>query len=171
MIAAIVAKSSNNVIGVKNELPWHIPDDLRNFKKLTIGHSVIMGRKTYQSIVNRLGHPLPERRNIVISGSSFIADEGVLVVSSLQKAISSAKTDQDTEIFIIGGASIYNAAIQQDLVDTIYVTQIHASYKGDTYFPDLHESSWAKVAEEPHTDNEPPYSFERWERFEHAKSL
>ncbi len=139
-ITIIVAASENSVIGYKNALPWHISEDLKNFKKITINHSVIMGRKTYESI----GKPLKDRRNIVISRSKSLLIDGVEVVNSLDKAISIV--DDSSEIFIIGGEQIYTISLP--LATHLYITKVNGHYKGDAFFPDFIQKEWKEIARE-----------------------
>ena len=118
--------SSNRVIGVNNTLPWHISEDLKHFKSLTTGHTIIMGRKTYESI----GRPLPNRRNIVISRNTEASYEGAEVVHSIEDAFTICKNDN--EVFVIGGSNIYEQALSS--VDHLYITEIKKSFSGDAYF-------------------------------------
>ncbi|HEX4887882.1 MAG TPA: dihydrofolate reductase [Luteibaculaceae bacterium] len=150
-INLIVAASRNGVIGVNNEMPWHLPDDYKYFRKVTMGHPIIMGRKTFQSI----GKPLQGRTNIIVS-SNFEA-EGIEVVKSLEKAISRA-FEIDEHPFIIGGATVYNEAYH--LVDKIYHTQVDADLEGDAFFQYPDPSEWNCSFEEFHPkDDKHPYSF------------
>lgn len=142
MINIIVATSENSVIGRENGIPWHIPQDLKNFKKLTTGNTVIMGRKTYESLPKEY-KPLPNRVNIIISRNKKYIAKGCLVVSSLEQAIK--KSDNNKQIFIIGGGEIYKKAIKY--TEKIYLTKIHKEIKGDTYFPKLNKF-WKLVSEE-----------------------
>lgn len=154
-LSLIVAMASNHVIGVENDLPWHIPADLQHFKSLTTGKPVIMGRKTFQSIVDRIGRPLPGRPNYVIS-SSF-SYPGVDVFPDLETAIEEAGHEHPgTDLMIIGGASIYEQAI--NLVDRMYLTIIHRDYKGDAKFPDYDKSEWTETARDTR-EGDPAYSF------------
>ena len=139
-ISIIVAMSQNFVIGLNNQLPWHISEDLKNFKKITLNHCVIMGRKTYDSI----GKPLKDRRNIVISRNNSLLIDGVEVVNSLDKAISIV--DDSSEIFIIGGEQIYTISLP--LATHLYVTKVNGDYKGDAFFPDFIQNEWREVARE-----------------------
>ena len=139
-ISIIVAMSQNFVIGLNNQLPWHISEDLKNFKKITLNHCVIMGRKTYDSI----GKPLKDRRSIVISRNNSLLIDGVEVVDSLVKAIS--MVDDASEIFIIGGEQIYTISLP--LATHLYVTKVNGEYKGDAFFPDFIQSEWKEVARE-----------------------
>ncbi len=135
-IIIIVAKSKNGTIGVNGTLPWHLSDDLKRFRKLTTGNTVIMGRKTWDSI----GRPLPDRHNIVISRTSELSLEGAQTVTSLEEALRVAPTGLDQ--FIIGGAEIYNLALPR--ADSIEMTLIHKNVAGDTFFPVLSEENWGK---------------------------
>ena len=139
-ISIIVAMSQNFVIGLNNQLPWHISEDLQNFKKITLNHCVIMGRKTYDSI----GKPLKDRRNIVISRNNSLLIDGVDVVNSLDKAIS--MVEDSSEIFIIGGEQIYTISLP--LATHLYVTKVNGDYKGDAFFPDFIQNEWREVARE-----------------------
>ncbi len=140
-ISIIVAMSENRVIGRAGDLPWHISADLNRFKRLTTGHSIIMGRKTYDSI----GRPLPRRRSIVISSDRTLERAGAEVVANLDTALE--LTAAEVEVFIIGGSSIYKLALPH--ADRLYVTQIHAKVDGDVFFPYFDRSSWALVEESP----------------------
>jgi len=137
MINIIAAMAKNRVIGCDNKLPWHISDDLKNFKKLTSGNVVIMGRKTFESI----GKPLPNRVNIVVS-SSMPEKEGIIVCKSVNDAIQKAKT-YDKEIFIIGGATVYEQTIPW--ADRMYLSYVKGNYEGDALFPKFDESKWKVV--------------------------
>ena len=131
-IAIIVAVSQNGIIGVENQLPWHLPADLRHFKQLTTSHTVIMGRKTYESI----GKALPNRQNIIISRQENYLAEGCMVVDSLEKAITLAKNSHAEWAFIIGGAEIYRLALENPTLCThLYVTYVYTTLeKGDAFF-------------------------------------
>lgn len=128
MVNLIVAVSKNNIIGNKNTLVWNIPDDLKRFKFLTTNNTIIMGRKTYQSI----GKKLPNRLNIVVSKQKGFNAPGCIVVDSIEKAIK--KSDNKNDIFVIGGANIYNQFLEKDLIDKVYLTKIYEEYEGDTVF-------------------------------------
>jgi dihydrofolate reductase len=127
MVSIIAAIGDNRELGKDNKLLWHIPQDLKRFKNLTTGHTVIMGRKTYESI----GIPLPNRTNIVITKDNAFTAPGCLIAYSLDEAI---EKSNDTETFIIGGASIYSQAINR--ADKLYLTKVKGSFDADTYFPD-----------------------------------
>lgn len=148
MVSIIVAIAENGTIGDKNTLLWNIKEDMRHFRTITTGHPVIMGRKTYESI----GRPLPKRTNVVItrSDSTF---EGCSVAHSLEEAIEMFPPEE--EIFIIGGAQIYAAALP--LADKLYLTIVHRNYEGDTSFPQLDMAEWNEIGRE---------EFERGEEFD-----
>ncbi len=142
-VALIVAAAANNVIGRDNQLPWHLPQDLKYFKAITLGKPIIMGRKTYESI----GRPLPGRTNIVITRNpQWRAADGVLVVSSLEQALTQAEllVAADDEVMIIGGAALYRAALSQ--VERIYLTRIGVEVEGDAWFPELDATEWQLVS-------------------------
>ena len=155
-----------NVLGKDNELLWRIPDDLKRFKRLTSGHPVIMGRKTYESIVATLGTPLPNRTNVVVTRDS--AYEGpssrgsVFPVTSIEEAIERAKNVEGEELFVIGGAQIYEAALP--LVDKLYLTIIDDEQEGDTYFPSYQDTFTKVISEEAHEWNGLRYRWIHLER-------
>lgn len=144
-ISLIVAMSENRVIGRGNALPWRLPDDLKHFKRITTGHAVVMGRKTYDS----MGKPLANRRNIVITRQGGFRAEGVTVAHSVEEAIAQAG---EGEVFIIGGAEIYKAAMP--FVTRMYVTLIGADMEGDTYFPEFSRSEWRLIEQTEHPADE-----------------
>ena len=145
-ITIIVAASENQVIGYKNALPWHISEDLKHFKKITINHSVVMGRKTFESI----GKPLKERRNIVISRDGTLKIEGAEVVNSLDEAIH--RTKNENEIFIIGGEQIYKIAMP--IATHMHVTKVYNNIKGDAFFPAFDENEWKILTQKDSETNE-----------------
>lgn len=128
-------------IGKKNALPWYIPDDLKRFRKLTTGHAVIMGRKTFESILQRNGKPLPNRTNIVVTRDPNFKSEECVVVHSLEEALEKAKKIEKQEIFVIGGGQIFEQTI--DKADRLYVTLVDAEFEADVFFPDY--SGFKKV--------------------------
>jgi dihydrofolate reductase len=147
-VSFIVAAAANNCIGVNNTMPWHIPEDFKHFKAVTMGKPCIMGRKTYESILDQLGKPLPGRTSIVVSRSGY-KHEGATSVASLEEAITIAKGENSDEVMIIGGAQIYAQAIKNNLADRIYLTRVHQSPDGDAFFPEL-DTSWVEVAKAEH---------------------
>lgn len=153
-ISAIAAMSRNRVIGKNNQIPWHLPADLRFFKETTLGHYVIMGRKNFLSMPG----PLPGRTNVVMTRDPFFASSGCLVVHSLGEALALAYGDGETEAFIIGGGEIYT--LSMDILDRIYLTIIDAEIKGDVYFPVFKEADWQITHETRHVaDTKNLYSF------------
>jgi dihydrofolate reductase len=143
MISIVVAVSKNNVIGVNNELPWHLPADLKHFKKLTTGKVVVMGRKTFESI----GKPLPNRTNVVITRNPDWKQEGVVVCGSMEEVLKSFKED----VCVIGGTEVFKESI--DFVDVIYMTIINECFVGDSDFPKLGDE-WVLVKEDKHQPDE-----------------
>ncbi len=153
MLSIIVAVAENGIIGDNNSLLWHIREDMLRFKRITSGHPVIMGRRTFESI----GRPLPNRTNVVVSRQDIEID-GCTVVHSLDEAIASFPREE--ELFVIGGAQIYAQALP--LADKIYLTVVHRDYEGDTSFPQLDESDWTETAREDYGHGEKfdaPFSF------------
>lgn len=158
-LALIVAQAENRVIGLNNEMPWHLPEDLQYFKQVTLGKPIIMGRKTFESI----GRPLPGRTNIVITRQTDWRADGAEVVGSLDEAIKKASQEKPEEIMVIGGAQIYEASLP--LADRVYLTQVHQAFEGDTCFPELGEGWYEKNCETGLSRNsEISYSFLTLER-------
>ena len=146
-IALIVAMSENGTIGAKGKIPWHLSEDLRRFKQLTMGHPVLMGRKTYESI----GKPLPGRTNIVLTrGAKFITPAGVLAFASLETALDHCRHQHEASVFIIGGAEVYRQALP--LAGKLFITEVHLHVNGDTTFPEYDHKEWAEVAREDHPE-------------------
>ena len=131
-VSLIVAHDDKLGIGAHNRLLWHIKKDFQHFKKITTGHPVIMGRKTYESI----GRSLPQRTNIIITRDSNFSAPGCLIAISLESAIAQAKDIEKKEIFIIGGGEIYRQAMADNLVDKLYITHVQGDFKADVFFPD-----------------------------------
>ena len=145
MLSLIVAIAHNRVIGYENKMPWHLPAELAYFKRITTGHPIIMGRKTFQSI----GRPLPNRRNIVVSRNPTFAGEGIEVRPSLNDALALATADNP---FVIGGATLYLEALP--LADRLYITEIEAELNGDTFFPLIDDSVWEEYSREVRAKDE-----------------
>lgn len=145
-LSLIVATAENNVIGKDNKMPWHIPEDFKHFKEITMGKPCIMGRKTYESILDQLGKPLPGRTSIVISRTGY-THEGCISASSLEEAIEKARAETDEEIMVIGGAQIYKLALP--LADRIYLTRVHQAPEGDAFFPEF-GADWKEIEFESH---------------------
>ena len=161
MITIIAAIATNNALGKNNDLIWHLPADLKRFKKLTSGHHILMGRNTFESI----GKPLPNRTTIIITRNKDYFKEGCLIAYSLEEALELAKTDD--EIFIIGGAQIYDYALQNDFADALEITLVHHSFEADAFFPQIDTHIWKEVKREDHKadeNNKFDYSFLRFEK-------
>jgi dihydrofolate reductase len=157
----IVAMSSNRVIGKDGDLPWHMPADLRHFKRTTMGHHVIIGRTTWIEV----GKPLPGRTMVVVTRSREFRAAGVQVAHSVEEALEIAR--EDDEPFIGGGSQIYRIALARGLVNRLYVTRIHAELPGDTHFPEFDFDAWDLVSEAHHNadeKNEFDYTFEVWDK-------
>ncbi len=158
-ISLIVAMASNRVIGHDGRLPWHLPADLRFFKTTTMGHPIVMGRRTYESI----GRPLPGRRSLVLSRDRTYSGEGIEVYGSLDNAL--AACNDGSEVFVIGGASVYAAALPRAV--RLWLTRVHAVLEGDTWLPEFEKTGWrldwseSRAADQDHAH---PFTFERWER-------
>ncbi len=144
-ITIVVAIAQNKAIGKNNQLLWHLPADLKHFKEITSGHTIIMGRKTYDSI----GKPLPNRRNIVITRQALQLP-GCEVVPSFNAAL--ALCQNETELYIIGGAQIYKEALP--LTDTIYLTEVHQSFEANTFFPEIRPEEWEEILRQNHAPDE-----------------
>ncbi len=151
ILSAILAMSENRVIGRNNQLPWHLPEDLKHFKKITFGHPIIMGRKTYDS----MGRLLPGRENIIITKQPDLRIPGARIVGSLEEALVPYE-NQNYEIFVIGGAQIFETALP--LVQQIYLTLIHQTVEGDTFFPET-PADFKLKSREDHYEGPTPYSF------------
>jgi dihydrofolate reductase len=141
-LSLIAAVASNGVIGSNNTLPWQLPEDLKRFKALTLGHPIVMGRKTHESI----GRPLPGRRNLIVSRKPDYRAEGCEVVASLVQALAACEGTTD-EIFVIGGAQIYVEALP--LAHRLYLTEIRRDFPGDARFPAIDAGDWRETAREP----------------------
>ena len=164
-VSLIVAASENHVIGKDNDLIWHLPKDMKFFKDTTQNHFVIMGRKNFESIPHKY-RPLPNRTNVVVTRQSTYTAEGCIVINSIEQALVKAKEANDSEPFIIGGGEIYRLALEQNIVDRIYITRVHKSYEGDTFFPVL-DKTWKLISAEKHLADEKhicDYTFEIYEK-------
>ena len=165
-IALVAALADNRVIGRKNSLPWHLPDDMKRFRALTVGHCVLMGHRTYASI----GRPLPERTNIVLSRNPGTSHEGVHVSLDLEAGLAVAREGGHESVFVIGGETVYAAALS--VADALYLTRVHADIEGDARFPDFDESGeapggWRRGNSVPHPADERhahAFTFEDWTR-------
>lgn len=146
MLTMIAAAAENNALGKENDLVWHLPDDFKRFKKLTSGHHIIMGRKTFESFPQ----PLPNRTHIIITRNKDYKAKGAVVVHSLERAIEIA--NGDSQPFIIGGGEIYKQALPYS--DKIELTRVHSEFEADTFFPEIDENNWKLVKEEFHPADE-----------------
>ena len=156
IVSLIVAMDEKRGIGVKNNLPWHLSDDLKHFKTLTMGHHMIMGRKTYESI----GGQLPGRTMIVVTHNNKYRAEGSFIANSLNSALEQAEARGENEVFIIGGAEIF--AQSMTIADRIYLTQVHTIVEADVFFLDLNHDEWieeSSIRHEADQKNQYPYTF------------
>ena len=161
-LSLIVAMSRNRVIGANGTIPWHLPDELRLFKNLTMGHHIITGRKTWDSI----GRLLPGRTTVIVTRQPGYQVTGAIVAHSLEDAISACGTDD--EIFVIGGAELFRAALP--LADRLYLTTVDAEISGDTYMPQIEPAAWLEVSSQPHAADERhryPYRHVVYKRIAH----
>jgi dihydrofolate reductase len=161
MITVIAAIASNNALGKDNDLIWHLPADLKRFKKVTTGHYILMGRNTFESI----GRPLPNRTTIIITRNKNYFKEGCLVANSLEQAIEMAKPA--AQIFIIGGAQIYKETIAKDIAVQLDITLVHHRFEADVFFPEIDTKMWEEVAREDYKadeKNEYDYSFVSYQK-------
>ncbi|MBV6654108.1 MAG: dihydrofolate reductase [Mameliella sp.] len=162
IISAIVAIDQNRVIGKDNDIPWHLPADLKYFKRRTLNHHIIMGRKTFESI----GRALPKRTNIIITRNPFFIVTNCLVASSLQEAIELARNNGEDEVFIIGGGTVYEQAMP--IIDRLYLTEVDTTVEdGVVFFPEIDSTQWNEVSSVPHlADEKNPfdYTFKVFER-------
>lgn len=163
-ISLIVAVAANGVIGRDGQLPWHLPADLRRFKRLTSGHHLIIGRATWESI----GKPLPDRHFVVVTRGEVPALPGVTAVRSVEAGLRFARAAGDDEPFVAGGTGIFREALERDLVDRIHLTRIHRDYPGDATFPPFDESRFRQVEREAHSEDpatgRPAFEFLVYER-------
>jgi dihydrofolate reductase len=152
IVSIIVAAAENNVIGGNNQLLWRLPNDLKRFKSITTGHTVIMGRKTYDS----MGRALPDRRNIIISREAGLNIEGCETVNSLEGALQLAAGEK--EVFVIGGGQVYKQA--WDKADKLYLTRVHTKREGDTFIPEIRADQWAEESRESYpAGGKHPYAY------------
>ncbi len=161
IVSAIVAVAKNNVIGINNGIPWYLPADLKYFKKTTLNHHIIMGRKSYESI----GRPLPKRTNVIVTRDPFYVAANCLIVHSVEEGLKIALDNNEEEAFIIGGGEIYRIAMPY--VERLYLTEVDLEIGGTVYFPEINFSEWHVVSEEAHQadeKNEMPYVFKVLER-------
>jgi len=161
IISCIVAKSTNNVIGKENKMPWHISADLKYFKKITSGHTIILGRKNFESI----GRALPNRTNIIVTKNKDFKCPGCVVLNSLEKALKHAFEEGENEVFIIGGGQVYEQT--KEYWDRLYITQINEEFEGDVFFPKVDLEKWilkSQTCFEKSDINKYSYCFNVYER-------
>ncbi|WP_456421715.1 dihydrofolate reductase [Lutibacter sp.] len=159
MITIIAAVAENNALGKDNKLIWHLPADLKRFKKVTANHHIIMGRKTFES----LGKPLPNRTNIIVTRNTNFSAQDCIVVNSLQQALKAVENDESP--FILGGAEIYKQAIK--IADKLDITFVHHQFEADVFFPEIDKSIWKEIKREDFKADEKnkyDYSFVTFER-------
>ena len=153
MISFLVAMDKNRVMGIDNRLPWRLPADVKFFKEVTMGHPVVMGRKTYDSI----GKPLPGRENIILTRNVDYQPEGCKVIHTVEESIEYMKNKND-EVFVIGGAQLFKELFP--VADRLYITEIHHEFEGDTFFPEFEESEWTlSSSEKGIKDEKNPYDY------------
>lgn len=156
-IALIAAMAANRVIGRDNQLPWHLPEDLQHFKRLTLGHHLIMGRKTFDSI----GRPLPGRTTIIVTRQlDYVPPAGCLVAHSLENAL--ALCAELPQVFVVGGAEVYRQALP--LAHTLYLTEVDVVVEGDAFFPEFTTADWQETAREAHQNSTISYAFLTYSR-------
>jgi len=160
-ISCIVATAKNNVIGKDNDIPWYLPADLKYFKKQTLEHHIIMGRKCYTSI----GRPLPKRTNVIITRDPFFISTNCIVTHSITEALEKAYDNGEKEAFIIGGGTIYEQT--KELWDKLYITEVELEVEGDIFFPTINYDEWTLKSEDAHKadeKNEYDYNFKVYTR-------
>ena len=160
IVTLILAVSDNGVIGRDNQLPWHLPDDLKHFKRLTLGKPIVMGRRTYESI----GKPLPGRLNIVVTRDANYRRDCLTVAHDLDAAMRA--TGEAPELMVIGGAELFRLFLPR--AHRVHLTRVHGDISGDVHWPELDPREWRRVASEPHGADERhawPMTFEVWEKF------
>jgi dihydrofolate reductase len=161
IVSCIVATAKNRVIGKDNDIPWYLPADLKYFKKTTLGHHILMGRKCYQSI----GKPLPKRTNIIITRDPYFISSNCLIANSIESGLEMAYDNGESECFIIGGGMIYEQT--QQYWDKLYLTEVELAVEGDVFFPEIDLEIWNLISNEPHEQderNEFNYTFKLYEK-------
>jgi dihydrofolate reductase len=161
MVTIIAAIAKNNALGKDNDLIWHLPADLKRFKKITSGNFILMGRNTFESI----GNPLPNRTTIIITRNKNYYKDGCLIANSLEQAIEMASKEK--QIFIIGGAQIYKEAIEKNVIDTLDITHVHKEFDADVFFPEIDLGIWKEITREDFKADEKniyAYSFVRYQK-------
>ncbi|MCA1763133.1 MAG: dihydrofolate reductase [Cryomorphaceae bacterium] len=160
-VSIIAAIAENNAIGKDNDLLWHLPEDMKFFTRMTKGHTVIMGRKNYESIPHKF-RPLPNRKNIVLTRNISYTAEGAQTFNNIEDALKSCHSEK--EVFVIGGSEIYNLALERNLIDTMFLTKVHGKFDADAFFPEFDEENWDKQKLSTHPkDEKHAYAFEIFE--------
>jgi dihydrofolate reductase len=144
-VVLVAAVAANGVIGRDGGMPWHHPEDLSHFKRLTTGHPVVMGRRTYDSIVDRIGGPLPDRTNVVLSRSDLDLPDGAVRADGVDAAVELAAA-HDAVVYVVGGATVYEACLPA--ADRLVLSELDAAHEGDTYFPEFDRDAWTEVGRE-----------------------
>lgn len=157
-VSIIAAVAENGVIGQKGKIPWHIQEDLKRFKKITTGHHVLMGRKTFESI----GRPLPDRINLVLTRDENYQAPGCYVFHNLDDATNFARENGEDELMVIGGQEVYKQTLH--LAEKIYMSRVLREFEGDTFFPAVDENEWLEIARELHRQSETPFETRTLER-------
>lgn len=166
IVSLIVAIAENNGIGKDNDLLWHLPNDMKYFKEKTLNHHIITGRKNYISIPEKY-RPLVNRTNIVLTRNTNFSEDGCVIKHNLRDAIDYAKSNNEEELFIIGGGQIYKEALEEGLIDKMYITHVHQPFEADTFFPEIDNNIWNKKSEltiEPDEKNPYKHSFVVYEK-------
>jgi dihydrofolate reductase len=158
MISLVVAMGLNREIGINNQIPWKLSEDLKNFKRTTMGHHILMGRKTFESI----GKPLPGRTNLILSRNKNFKVAGCITVADLDEAIKIAKANGENELMVIGGSQIYKQALS--LANRIYLSKVDFKGKADAFFPEFNEKDWKVISEVKHSGDLIPWTFKIIER-------
>jgi dihydrofolate reductase len=159
MVSIIVALTKNRMIGKDNDFPWHLSDDFKRFRKLTIGHTVLMGRNTYHHLHLRIGKMLPDRTSIVVTQNPDFKVDDAIVAHSIEEALQLSHADTE-EVFVIGGAQFQSSMLPY--ADRLYLTEVDVELEGDAYFPEIDPIQWKEVFREPHAKDEKndyPFSF------------
>ena len=154
-VVLVAARASNGVIGRHGDIPWHIPADFAHFKRVTVGHPLVLGRTTFEGI----GKPLPDRQSIVVTRDRAWEWEGVLVATSVEEALEIGRSLDDEVVNVGGGAQVYRVALP--LATDQILTEVHAEPEGDTHYPEFDEAEWQETRREEHLENDPPYEI-RW---------
>lgn len=162
-IIDVVAASENNVIGIGNAMPWHLPDDFKFFKKITIGNPILMGKNTWRSIGSK---PLPDRTHFIVSTTLEVDHDAVYVFHDLEEALAYLRYQKTERIYIIGGGSIYEQLLP--ITDEVYMTRIHTNIEhGEVFFPEIRNDEWIKISDTYHPKDEKhalDFTFEHWVR-------